>query len=211
MNFIEKLTSCFNHPLPGLDAHLEMAPLYRRDEIINVTHYDHATKSSVLILFYCKKGQEHLVFIKRPEYDGIHSGQIALPGGRWEAHDKDYYETATREAHEETGIDVSKVSLLGKLTNLYIPPSNYLVYPFVAMYDGKPIFKPDPKEVAGILEIPFRFFLLPTSIKTVKLTLKSGLIIQTPCFDFRGTIVWGATAMMINELIILWKTTGQIR
>jgi len=208
MTFPEKLTYCLNHPLPGMDAHLEMAPFYRRDEIHHHAQIDHAVKSSVLILFYIKDEQEHLVFIKRPEYEGVHSGQIALPGGRWEPHDKSYYDTALREAHEEIGIDTSRVSHLGKLSQLYIPPSNYLVYPFVAIYDGEARFDPDPDEVAAILEIPFQFFLNSASAKTVELTLKNGLIIQTPCFDFQGNIIWGATAMMINELIILWKTTG---
>lgn len=185
-----------------------MAPHYRIDEMQNLAIPANAVKSSVLILFYQKQKKAHVVFIKRPVYSGVHSGQIALPGGRWEPADPSAYHTALRESQEEIDIDPQMVELSGKLTDLYIPPSNYIVSPFVASYNiSAPRFNPDPREVAAILEIPFGFFLSKNSVKTVTLELSSGLAIKTPCFDFEGNIIWGATAMIMNELVELWKTT----
>lgn len=207
MNLHENLRTCFNSHLPGMSSHLEMAPFYRREEMQKLSQQPHAMKSSVLVLFYLKENNYHIVFIRRPRYDGVHSGQIALPGGRWESTDKSLYHTAIRESREEIGIDPALVNYYGKLTDLFIPPSNYIVSPFVGIYNATGRFTPDPLEVAEIIEIPFAFFLDPRSIKQATIELTNGMIIDTPCFDFRGNIIWGATAMMINELIILWKTT----
>jgi 8-oxo-dGTP pyrophosphatase MutT (NUDIX family) len=207
MNLHENLRACFNSPLPGLTSHLEMAPYYRREEMQKLSHQPNAVKSSVLILFYLIEDIYHIVFIRRPRYDGVHSGQIALPGGRWESTDKSLYHTAIRESREEIGIDPSLVSYYGKLTDLYIPPSNYIVSPFVGIYKGTGHFIADPMEVAEIIEIPFSFFLDAKSVKKATIELTNGMIIDTPCFDYHGNIIWGATAMMVNELIILWKTT----
>ncbi len=203
----DKLLQCFKHPLPGLSSHLEMAPLYRREEMKPFAEYPNAFKSSVLILFYEKNHEVYLVFIRRPTYDGVHSGQIAFPGGKWEVTDKSLYYTALREAREEIGIELQEVNLCGKLTDLYIPPSNFMVSPFVGIYNKKAHFIPDPLEVKEILEIPFSFFIDVNPVRNITLELTSDLKIETPCFDFHGNIIWGATAMIMNELIILWKTT----
>ena len=207
MSIQNKLLSCFEKSLPGLPAQLQMAPFHRRNELITPDILKNAVKSSVLILFYTMSGKDHIVFIRRPQYNGVHSGQIALPGGRWETTDKSLYHTALREAREEIGIDTHQVKHLGKLTDLYIPPSNYLVSPFVATYNKQPDFSPDPQEVDEILEIPFSFFLEKTSVKNRKIEILGGLVIETPCFEYKGNVIWGATAMIISELIIQWNST----
>lgn len=207
MMIAEKLKKCFNAPLPGFNAQLQMAPTYRMNDLLNTENHINAVKSSVLILFFEKDGEHYIPFIRRPRYDGVHSGQIAFPGGRWEITDKSMYHTALREAREEIGIQPEKVSFMGKLTNLYIPPSNYIVSPFAAIYHSADTFVADPKEVAGIIEIPFSFFLQSNSRKEATLKLSGGQEITTPCFNYNNDIIWGATAMMLNELIVLWKTT----
>lgn len=207
----EKLIECFRGALPGIDSHLIMAPQYRIDDMKKAEPQINAVKSSVLILFYIRDNADHLVFIRRPIYNGVHSGQIALPGGRWEVTDKSLYHTALREAREEIGIQPNEVSLCGKLTDLYIPPSNFIVSPFVGFYKADGKFTPDLLEVAEIIEIPFAFFLDPTSVRNTIIHLANGFKVDTPCFDYQGNIIWGATAMIISELIILWKTTVKYR
>ncbi len=207
MTIRKGLQSCFDKSLPGLPAQLKMAPFHRREELITPGTIDKAIKSSVLMLFYPKEGMEHIAFIKRPVYNGVHSGQIALPGGRWESTDKSLYHTALREAREEIGIDTHQVKHVGKLTDLYIPPSNYVVSPFVATYDKQQNFAPDPQEVDEILEVPFSFFLEKTSVRKIKIETSGGLVVETPCFDYKGNIIWGATAMIMSEMVIQWKST----
>jgi 8-oxo-dGTP pyrophosphatase MutT (NUDIX family) len=206
MNLKERLVACFAGTLPGRPSHLGMAPFYRRDEI-DSEYPASAVKSSVLLLFYMKKKEPYIVFIKRAMYKGVHSGQIALPGGRWETTDKSLYYTALRESREEIGIFAENVEFGGKLTDLYIPPSNYIVSPFAGFYPELPVFKPDAIEVQEILEFPFEKFLNENSRKLVSIDIGNNVLIEAPCFDIYGHIIWGATAMMLNEMIILWKST----
>lgn len=202
-----ELVSCFHHPLPGVSAHLAMAPLHRRSEIQDPLRQARAVKSSVLILLYEKAGEPHIVFIRRPEYNGVHSGQIAFPGGRWEATDKSLYHTALRETREEIGIDTQNIQYAGKLTDLYIPPSNYIVSPFAGFLSGEFSFKPDPQEVAEIIEIPLSFILQENPIQPVSLTVRGEVFKEIPAYVYGENIIWGATAMMLNEFVVQWKTT----
>jgi 8-oxo-dGTP pyrophosphatase MutT (NUDIX family) len=212
ITFKEKLRTCFKYQLPGLNAHLMIAHEQRIKDLMDIQKKENARKSSVLLLFYEKNELPHLVFIKRPVYNGVHSGQIAFPGGKWEINDISLYNTALREASEETGILPEKVNYIGRLTDLYIPPSNYLVSPYVGYYSGVPLFKPDPKEVSGILEITLNEILILTDpFPKAEITISDGTKIETHGFDYNGDIVWGATAMILNEFLILWKTTMKIR
>lgn len=200
------LKLCFVRNLPGDDAHMSLAPLHRKTEIRNAELKKNAVKSSVLILFYEKENEPYLVFIRRPHYNGVHSGQISFPGGRWEMTDKSLYHTALRESREEIGIITHKVKYAGKLTDLFIPPSNYVVSPYVGIYDGECRFEPDPEEVAEIVEVPFEFFLETSSLKQVDIMVRGEESLSTPAFVYNKNIIWGATAMILNELIVLWKS-----
>ena len=206
-SFEKNLRLCFENRLPGTEAHLVIAPNHRRKDILNAGLRNNGVRSSVLILFYEKGGEVHLVFIRRPNYAGVHSGQISFPGGRWEKTDKSLYHTALREAREEVGIYPEKVKYTGKLSDLYIPPSNFLVSPFVGIYQAACEFEPDPTEVAGIIEIPFSFFLEAESLTRVDITVRGAELISTPAFVYQENIIWGATAMILNELIVQWKST----
>lgn len=206
--FKDNLHRCFSKNLPGLDAHLDLAPLYRKEEMKDLKVPENAIKSSVLFLFYEKQGEVLLVFIRRNVYNGAHSGQISLPGGRREESDKDLYQTALRETWEELGVPSSEIAFVGKLSDLFIPPSNFIVSPFAGIYlaEKPPVFKPDPREVAEIIEIPFSFFLRKSARKNVSLPIGDQQIITAPSFVYKNHVIWGATAMMVNELVYQWKT-----
>jgi 8-oxo-dGTP pyrophosphatase MutT (NUDIX family) len=159
-----------------------------------------AKQSSVLILFYPMAGNIGLVLMLRPEYRGIHSGQISLPGGRYEETDESLIYTALREAKEEIGIDPGQVQIIGQLTEMYIPPSNFMVTPIVGYQATKPHFTADPKEVAEIIEIGVDDLLDDRNKQMKKMKLSLGFSIKVPSFCINDHIIWGATAMILNEL-----------
>lgn len=157
--------------------------------------------SAVLICLYKSNGKLYTTLMKRPAYDGAHSGQIAFPGGRKEPEDTNLSETAFREFQEETGASTQGFELLGKLSELYIPVSRSLVTPYVAVYDGSLSFKPDPKEVERLIEVPFSKMIEPDILKhTDKLAWAINKKLEVPYFDIANEVVWGATALMIAEL-----------
>jgi 8-oxo-dGTP pyrophosphatase MutT (NUDIX family) len=188
-----------------------MSSNIRLREMMNFRPLDNATPSSVLLLLYPADGEISTVFIQRPEYDGIHSGQIALPGGKAEIADHDPAFTALREAREEIGIDPEKVTIIGKLTDLYIPPSNYLVSPFIAFSPERPVFTIDPEEVKKTLEVRIADLVSGQNIREERIRIREGFEITAPAYVIKGEIIWGATAMMIAEFCeILREIQGGI-
>ena len=158
-----------------------------------------AARSSVLILLYPARNKLHTVFIKRQTYNGVHSGQISFPGGREEPTDVDLIHAALREAHEEVNIEAQRVRILGTLTQLYIPPSHYMVYPVVGYSAAIPDFSPQLSEVAGIIQADLEFLFNPENQKRKIIAVRDQKI-NAPYFDVNGHVVWGATAMILNEL-----------
>ncbi len=192
--------------LPGQKSQLTMAPALRRDEIRRMGKGMNAVSSGVLILLFPdSENQASTVFIQRPVYDGVHSGQISLPGGRREDHDPDLQNTALREAKEEVGINPASVKVAGKLSDLYIPPSNFIVSPFVGLYHHEPSFVPDPDEVEQIIPVRMADFFQPENIREVPIRLTGGDCLPTPCYDINGRIIWGATAMIMAEFFAFIK------
>jgi len=188
--------------LPGIEAQLKMAPLIREDDIRKMGAGKTPTHSAVMVLLYpAKNGFASLVLIKRTDFGGAHSGQISFPGGKFDATDQSLLNTALRETHEEVGIRIKEGEVIGKLTDLYIPPSNFLVSPFLAATSITPKFLPDTKEVASLIEVDVRELFKPENRRVEKIRLQEGFIIETPCFLINGHIVWGATAMIINEFL----------
>ena len=158
-------------------------------------------KSAVLVLFYEKEDGINLVLILRKKYHGVHSAQVSFPGGKHDPEDEALKLTALRETEEEVGIKKEDIHVIGQLTDLYIPPSNYLVQPFVGYLEQTPEFTPEPKEVEEVIEAPLSL-LLDDSImgkKKIKVSARN-LKINYPYFDVKGHTVWGATAMMLSEL-----------
>jgi 8-oxo-dGTP pyrophosphatase MutT (NUDIX family) len=187
--------------LPGEEAHNIMVPKERLKKMktINMNLVNPKT-AAVMMLFYPKEGMTHLVLIVRNSYKGVHSSQIAFPGGKYEQEDLNFEQTALRETHEEIGVHPSKIMVLKAFTQLYIPPSNFMVYPFLGVSRDVISFHPDPKEVAGIIELPLSDFMNNSIIVHSKIATSYASSVEVPAFKIEGHIVWGATAMMLSEL-----------
>lgn len=199
--FLAQLRKQLQQPLPGPAIQARMSPLQQQDERFAERKRPGVRQGSVLILLYPEKNQLYLPFMERPVYKGHHSGQISFPGGKREPEDPDPIFTALREAEEEIGVDPQKVEILGTLTELYIPPSNYQVLPVVGWTPSRPEFVPDPVEVATIIEAPLAELRQKGSIRQTQRLLSNGLRLQTPFYDVQQHEVWGATAMMLSEFL----------
>ena len=199
--FIDKLNLRLQQPLPGIDAHSIMASETRL-KLKMPSPNERTRESAVLILFYPSENQVFMPLILRPQYDGVHGGQMAFPGGRAEREDENLIRTALREAQEEIGVRVSDIVVLGKLTKLFIPPSNFYVQPVVGYMTRKPDFYPDPREVDKVIEIKLEDLKNPAIIGRKTLNVR-GVEVDTPYYDILETTVWGATAMMISELLFI--------
>lgn len=159
------------------------------------------------MLLYPEDSQLWLPLIVRPTYPGVHSGQIALPGGKVEGADVSLTATALRETEEEIGIRVSDSQVIGELSELYIPPSNMQVTPVVALIPEKPSYQPDPREVAEVLDIPLAAFTDPNNQLTVPVKTAAATL-EVPSFVIDERIIWGATAMMMSELLAVLEITA---
>lgn len=196
-NFLElRLTK----PLPGIDAQYEMAHIKRakvRPEDLQAGTF---RESAVLILLYEKEGNIFIPLTERHPYPGVHGAQISFPGGKSDPEDKSLEMTAFRECKEEIGVS-ENLQLLGALTPVYIPVSSFIVHPFVAYYTSETIsFTLNEREVKSLVELNLEVLKKPATIKQTTVEPAPGLRIETPYFDVNGKVVWGATAMMLNEL-----------
>jgi len=158
-------------------------------------------QGGVLILLYPHKEQVHLVLTRRTETVENHKGQISLPGGRREG-DEPIEQTALREAQEELGVAPREVEVLGTLTPLYIPPSDFCITPVVGWTGARPDWQPDAVEVAQVLEIPLRLLADPATVHQ-ETWQRGELTMQVPYFMVRGHRVWGATAMVLSEFLAI--------
>lgn len=198
--FSQSLSQRLQEPLPGELAHQKMASGSRTR--FKIQPNERTRQSAVLILFYQYLGNIYLPLILRPKYEGVHGGQMAFPGGRMERTDKSLIHTALREAQEEIGIKASDVKILGSLTKLYIPPSNFWVLPVVGTLPYRPDFYPDPVEVDMIFEVELMEMMNEGILGTEKRESK-GFVFDAPYYLLQENKVWGATAMMIAELLVV--------
>lgn len=189
-------------PLPGLDAQMEMAPPHRGRPSAEEIAARNPRLAAVLVLLYPLASVPHVVMIQRPVYAGVHSGQISLPGGAFESQDSDLAATALRECKEELGVNTDRLQLLGPLSELYIPPSNFLVHPFVAFATERPRFVPQQEEVAAVLEFKLSDFLEEANHGIKKIDLPQAQF-ETPAYYLGEHEIWGATAMMMREFAVL--------
>jgi len=190
--------------LPGTDVQWEMASSDRMVQNFPRQKRDNSKIAAVLILIYPVANNLTTVFIQRPVYNGIHSGQISFPGGKSEPADRDIIATALREASEETGINSSDVTILGTLTPLYIPVSDNEVTPVIGWCDNRPDFKIDSGEVVHTIEVPLHALADYSCIKE-KPFLVRDTEINVKYFDFQGAVIWGATAMILHEFFTIMK------
>jgi 8-oxo-dGTP pyrophosphatase MutT (NUDIX family) len=186
------------HPLPGMEAQKKMSPKFR--EVIMPENTKHFKESAVLLSLIPKNGSLYIPLIKRTKSKGSHSGQISFPGGKFEKSDTDFEFTAKREAHEEIGLKLSEIEIIGILSPLYIPISQFIVYPFVAFYPSTNDFNLNKREVEELLMVDLKDFFNPEVVKTEMYTILNQEH-EIPYFDVVENKVWGATAMIIKEFI----------
>lgn len=202
--FIDRLSEALKKPLPGAEVQYQMAPVGRDREVPEGSSVPR--KSAVTVLLFPEKGKIKLLLIKRVKDDTVHSGQLAFPGGSEERDDQDLVMTAFREMYEEVGIQSNAVSLIGKLTPLYISVSNYMVLPVVAYCNSLPELKINHDEVEEIFKVDLDFLLHPRSRTTRKVTTKYLTDFEVPCFLIGKEVLWGATAMITQELLTIVQT-----
>ncbi len=192
-------------PLPGVASQRKMAHPARRDSISKLEEVPSGvTVAAVLALFYPKNNKQHMVFIERSSKNpkDRHRGQIGFPGGKAEPEDASIMHTALRETEEEIGVLATDISIIGSLSKLYIPVSNFIVYPFVGSIHYYPEFIRQEEEIAGIIETPIEDLFHHSTIQTADIQLPSSDVIlpDIPHFKMNETIIWGATSMMLSEL-----------
>lgn len=158
-----------------------------------------ARKGAVLILFYQKGPDWYFPLIQRPTYDGVHSGQVAFPGGRMEDGDENLIRTALRESREEIGVEEQDVNVVGELSHFFVSASNHLVKPVIGFHRAIPQFVPDNREVEVVIEAPLTE-LLSQAVTMKEVHTSRGYSITSASFLFDNRVVWGATAMMLAEL-----------
>ncbi|MEQ8580784.1 MAG: CoA pyrophosphatase [Marinoscillum sp.] len=196
---INRLRIKLNQPLPGALAHNLMIPKLPTGNRVNFKFDKAPRKGAVLILLYEKEGIIRFPMIQRPLYEGVHSGQMALPGGRYEESDGDLEITALRETHEEIGVEPAQVNILGHLSEFMVSASNHLIVPYVGFSNEIPRFIPDQIEVDEIIEAPLAQLLDKGRLKEKEIITAHGYRLHSPYFDIQDKVVWGATAMMLSE------------
>jgi len=204
--FVEQLRERLAQPLPGREAQFKMAFKRRAEELrLNPLPPPEAEVACVLNLLHRQGGEWRTLLIQRTMNPrDRHSGQVSFPGGRYEQGDGDLANVALREAHEEVGVSPLQVQVLGRLTELYIPVSNFVVHPFVGLLLGPPDFRPQPGEVEAILTPPLSVFSKSENRKMTDLTVGQGIVLKdVPYFEVDGRAVWGATAMILSEFMEL--------
>ena len=200
--FSDRISKIENLELPGSASHYKMAPLFRLKELESGKIIKKNPKrAAVMALFYPNVTyQTNLLLILRNTYKGIHSNQIALPGGKVEKKDLNLLETALRETQEEVGAVREQIKVIRSMSEIYIPPSNFEVTPYLGLYKKKEPFVMQPDEVAAIIEVPLQDFMDDKKIFHQILNTSYAQNVEVPAFKLNGYTVWGATAMMLNEI-----------
>jgi len=200
-DFLQIVPRLISESLKASDSHLKMAPIERVKYYQNYDYSVHNPKASAVVtLFYPKNKRTMILLIVRSKYPGVHSSQIAFPGGKKELGDKDLEDTALRELQEEVGISSEMVQLVKQWSELYIPPSNFLVTPFLGIATQLPIWKIQEEEVAQIIELDLDILLSESIVEQVTMNTSYAHDIQVPAFVIEGHIIWGATAMILSEV-----------
>jgi 8-oxo-dGTP pyrophosphatase MutT (NUDIX family) len=202
IHFKDRLKQEVLNGLPGTEVQWALASSDRMVRNFPRVPREDSVQAAVLILLYPHKGKVHTVFIQRPDYDGVHGGQISFPGGKQEKSDRDLSHTAIRESSEETGTDPDHLEIIGILTPLLIPVSNIVVTPVLAWSDSRPDFMIQESEVRFVIEAELERFLDHSIVKTRPWEIR-GETIDIRYFDYDGHVIWGATAMIFNELLTI--------
>lgn len=199
---IENIKNNLQKPLSAEVSHQLMEALSAK--YLDLKPDEKTRKSAVLILLYPHENEIYFPLILRNTYNGFHSGEIGLPGGKYELTDENLIQTALREACEEIGIKTEEVEILGTLTEIYIGPSNFLVLPVVGYLPYKPTIIADAREVVAVFEVKLNDFSNPKMRETASIPIPNDLVV-TPYYKVENHKVWGASAKMINELLSISK------
>jgi len=186
---------------PGLKAQCKMLPWPRPGHRLYTEAEETSLKAGVMLVLYPRDEALHMPLIRRTGTVLHHRDQISLPGGQLEG-EETFEQAALRETWEELGIPPENIRVLGRLTPLYIPPSNYCIYPVVGVLDGTPVFLPDPGEVAEVFAVPLAH-LLDRSHKRAETWTIQGEPVRVPFYAFGHHKIWGATAMVLAEFLEL--------
>lgn len=199
--FIESFKSVLQNGLPGDEAHQELLPIKRlsaRNAIAKDTQY---RESAVAIVLYPNNTEINCILIQRPSYDGVHGGQVSFPGGKADHTDNDLRHTAIRECMEEINQPLELDDLIGELSPVYIPVSNFMVQPYVFFINKVSELIPDEREVDSIIHFDIDLLLQRETLQKTNLTISKGFVQkEVPYFAIDDKIVWGATSMMLAEL-----------
>ncbi len=199
--FIKEYKNSYSLGLPGKKGQLPMKPYLGIERNIEIKPTFNVKKGAVLALLYPYKNEPHVALMQRPNYGGVHGGQISFPGGKIEQTDKSPLHAALREANEEIGVFPEDINIIGPITEVFVLASNFLVYPFVGYVNKRPKFIPDKREVEEIIEVPFKHLANPSVIGEKEMPSKAGFFLKAPYYDINGRVLWGATAMMISEIV----------
>jgi len=199
--FLNYLPKIEKETLPAVEAHVKLASFERISALLNKSYdREELRNAAVMMLAYPKNSRTYLALILRNASTGVHSSQVALPGGKVEPEDINLEATALRETFEEIGVLPERIQVVRAFSEVYIPPSRFLVFPFLGVSQSELIFDPSPDEVAKMIELPLEDLLDDSNLTVVPLKTSYSDEIDVPAFDLQGHIVWGATAMMLNEL-----------
>jgi 8-oxo-dGTP pyrophosphatase MutT (NUDIX family) len=186
-------------PLPGKEVHDTVMSYHRPSVAEARAQQPPPRESSVMMLLYLREANWHTLLIERPGNQGAHSGQLAFPGGRIESHETPL-EAAFRETEEEVGISKHHIEVLGELSELYIPPSHFVVKPFVGLWLNQNPLRPNPDEVVRTLDVSLEYLFHPDSLQRHRVPITAGqATLVVPGFQIEDKILWGATAMMVQE------------
>lgn len=205
--FLQSVSKIPQIPLPGQASQFKMSPPFRLEMMEQQKEaMKTSKKAAVTALFYPDEKQvTKLILILRKTYKGVHSAQVGFPGGRHEDSDESLKHAALRETWEEVGVPIADIEILRAMTELYIPPSNFTVYPFFGITHKTPMFVKQDEEVEDLIEVVLADFLDETSVTSVEVMTSLETNMEVPAFRLNGHIVWGATAMMLSELKDLLK------
>ena len=198
--FLENIDKLKSVPLGGLSAQFKLAPELRLKYDSEKIKANNPKKAAVLALFYPnEKNETCFLLTLRASYKGTHSAQISFPGGKIEKSDTKLQDTALRETFEEVGIIEKDIKIIREITDVYIPPSNFLATPFLGYTAYKPSFSIN-QEVETTIEVLLKDLLDDTNLSSVTMNTSYMNNISVPCFKLNNYTVWGATAMMLSEI-----------
>ncbi len=200
---IARLKNTINQ-LPAHNAHQLLAPKMRLSTKEYIKQNPNYKTSCVAVILFPDGNTTRLLLMERPPAVNAHGGQISFPGGKRESDDITLLDTAMREMYEEVGVNPSLVTQLGQLSDIYIPVSNFLVHPFVGYIKTVPSFNLNPLEVESIV-LPELSIFIKDELPVGRFESRSFGWIEAPYYPFLEYKIWGATAMMISELVHLIK------